>query len=125
MDTGLVCALLKINKPSDLAQHPSVGSIFESFVFSEFLKKNSNFELNTNMYYWRDKTGREVDLLIEYGNHTEAYEMKFGQTISEDYFYNWEQYLKISKSAIDGAVIYGGKETQKRGDFTVRSWFDL
>ena len=125
LDTGLVCALLKINKSVDLAQHPLIGNIFESFAFSEFLKKNANFELNTNMYYWKDKTGREVDLILESGNYTEAFEIKFGQTISSDYFYNLEQYMKISKSKTVGTVIYGGKETQKRGDLTVRSWMDI
>jgi len=125
LDTGLVCALLKINRSIDLAHHPLIGSIFESFVFSEFLKKNANFELNTNMYYWKDKTGREVDLLLESGNYTEAIEVKFGQTISADYFSNLKQYMKISQSKIKGTVIYGGKETQKREGFSVKSWTDI
>jgi hypothetical protein len=125
LDTGLLCALLKINKPTDLMQHPLVGNIFESFVFSEFVKKNANFELNTDMYYWRDKTGREIDLLVDNGTNTEAYEVKFGQTISANYFYNLEQYSKISHSKVLGTVIYGGKESQQRSDYKVQSWFDL
>jgi uncharacterized protein len=125
LDTGLVCSLLNINKTSELAQHPLVGSIFESFVFSEFVKSKENLQITTNMYYWRDKLGREVDLLLDMGNATEAIEVKYGQTIGKDFFTHIDYYKNLAQRDTKGVVIYGGEGIHSRGDFSVRGWKEI
>ncbi len=66
-DTGLACFLLGIQNTSQLATHYLRGSLFESFVLSELIKERFNKGIEPNCYYWRDKTGNEIDCVIETG----------------------------------------------------------
>jgi hypothetical protein len=38
------------------------------------------------IYFWRDKIGREIDLLVEWGEALHASEIKSGQTVASDAF---------------------------------------
>jgi len=68
-DTGLICSLLGITKPEQIILHPLNGSIFENLIVSEFRKHCFNRALNENLFFWRDNTGHEVDILIEQNNN--------------------------------------------------------
>jgi len=125
LDTGLICALLGINKSTELARHPLIGSIFESYVFSEYVKKKANLKLAANMYFWKDKSNKEVDILLEEGTVTEAIEVKYGQTISQDYFTNLENYRTLSKTPVKTTVVYGGQGIQQRGNSMVHGWREI
>jgi len=61
----LVCYLLGIRNTSQLNTHPSRGAIFESMVVTELVKKRTNAGLAINLFYWRDKTGHEIDIIVD------------------------------------------------------------
>jgi len=65
LDTGLLCYLLRIRSPEDLAIHALRGSVFESYVVSEFLKNHLHHGQEADLYFWRDSAGHEIDLIIE------------------------------------------------------------
>lgn len=125
LDTGLVCALLKINKSSELTSHPLIGSIFESYVFSEYMKKKANFELTGELYFWKDKSGKEVDILIDEGRVGEAIEVKYGQTVNQDYFTNLESYRALSETPVKTTVVYGGQGSQTRNNHMLVGWREI
>ncbi len=122
VDTGLVCALLGIKSTVELAHHPLIGSIFESYVFSEYVKRKANFELTADLYFWKDKSNKEVDILLEAGNITEAIEVKYGQTIALEYFANLESYRFLSETPVKTSVVYGGQGIHERGNHVVCGW---
>lgn len=125
-DTGLLCFLLGISNKEDLNSHYLKGGIFESFVISNFFKNRYNQGLEPNIYYWRDKTGNEVDVIIESGKSIVPIEIKSGQTISSDYFNGLRYYNKISKEENDKFfVIYSGEKKQERSDGTIIPWSNL
>lgn len=66
-DTGLACTLLGLEKESQLETHYLKGALFENLIVLEIFKKRLNQGLPTNLYFWRDRTGHEVDLLAEWG----------------------------------------------------------
>ncbi len=66
-DTGLLCWLLGIQEPGQLATHPLRGSIFETFAVSEIVKTRLNSMENTEFFFWRDSNGNEVDVIADYG----------------------------------------------------------
>ena len=77
MDTGLVCYLLGWNTPRTLENGAMSGSIFETFVVSEILKSYMNAGKGTGgIFYYRDKDGREIDLLIQDGRTLHPVEIK-------------------------------------------------
>lgn len=64
------------------------------------------------MYFWRDYKGLEVDLIIEDGQTLRAYEIKAGRTANASFFTNLMAWEKLSGSAIESTVIYGGDISQ-------------
>ena len=124
-DPGLVCALLNINSPKELTNHPLLGNIFESFVFSEYLKKTTNHKSKGQLYYWREKSGREVDLLTEEGSKITAIEIKAAQTLSDGQIANLAYFRTLSNQPVKMTLVYGGNKDQKRSEYSVLSWRSL
>lgn len=124
-DTGLACYLLQISSPEQLFQHPYRGAIFENFVVSELLKNRFNQGKRSNLYFWRDSTGNEMDVVIDEGIDLNPIEIKSTATLSGISFKNiqfWQNLTHQKKSTL----IYGGDDNQTRKDeVTVRSWRNI
>jgi hypothetical protein len=54
--------------------------------------------LEPNIYFWRDKTGREIDCIVEKANRLIALEIKTGKTAVEDFFSNLFYWKKLSRA---------------------------
>jgi predicted AAA+ superfamily ATPase len=121
-DSALVCYLLGIRDNNHLQTHPLKGAIFEGMVITELLKNRTNAGLDINLFYWRDKTGHEVDLIIDNGKTLLPIEIKSGMTISKDYFKNIDYWTNISGSK-KAFILYTGAQHQKRSDGTeIMNW---
>lgn len=125
-DTGVVAYLLGISSSEQLAVHPMRGAIFETFVISELLKMRFNLGLQSNLYFWRNNTGDEIDVLVEDGDRLHPIEIKSGQTVVSDYFSGLIKWRKIAgTTGKRGTLVYGGKNNQLRADVDVISWQHL
>jgi len=121
-DSALVCYLLGIRDNNHLQTHPWKGAIFEGMVITELLKNRTNAGLDINLFYWRDKTGHEVDLIIDNGKTLLPIEIKSGMTISKDYFKNIDYWTNLSGSK-KAFILYSGAQHQKRSDGTeIMNW---
>jgi len=121
-DSALVCYLLGIRDNNHLQTHPLKGAIFEGMVITELLKNRTNAGLDINLFYWRDKTGHEVDLIIDNGKTLLPIEIKSGMTISKDYFKNIDYWTNLSGSK-KAFILYSGAQHQKRSDGTeIMNW---
>ena len=121
-DTGVVCSLLGIASKEHLETHPLKGAIFETMVISEFVK-TQQFKTNPiDLYFWRDKTGREIDLIIKTQLESYGVEIKSGKTIQERFFKNLEYWQKLTGTN-KGYLIYAGEQEQKRSNgLEVLNW---
>jgi len=113
-DVGLACHLLGIERAEQVASHPLVGSLFETFVVTELMKQRLNRVREPRLFYWRDNTGHEVDLLHESGDAIIPIEIKSGATIQQDAWKGIEYYRSLNSKATPGVVVYGGSEHQNR-----------
>jgi len=114
-DTGLACALLGIDSSAELENHASRGALFENYIINELIKKRFNKGLRSNLFYWRDVSGHEIDVLADRGSSATAMELKSGMTVTSEFFKGlafWQELTKYTRSY----VIYGGEETQKRSN---------
>jgi uncharacterized protein len=68
-DTGLAARLLGIRTAEQLVNHPLRGNLFETFVVAELVKSRLNRGESHGLYFWRDSSGNEVDVIAERGNH--------------------------------------------------------
>jgi predicted AAA+ superfamily ATPase len=122
-DSGLVCSLLGIQTKEQLTVHPLAGSIFESMVISDFKKTLGSRDL---LYYIRDNTGSEIDLLVETSTGISSYEIKLSKTIRTDFAKYLKLYKRLSNNTFkDLNVIYGGNENLNGSEFNFVSWSTL
>jgi hypothetical protein len=122
-DTALACNLLRLTNPDDVYDHYLRGGLFESMIISDLLKNRLNHALPPNLYFWRDKSGLEVDCLLEQGGRVTPIEIKSTESIGSDLFDNLKKWEKITDAQTgQGIVIYGGNEDQQRSHGRVLSW---
>jgi len=116
-----------MGSPKQLREHPLRGAIFETWVVSEILKARAHRGLAPELFHSRDRTGTEVDAVLERGVDLVAVETKSGQTIAGDFFAALAAFAKLFGSgrrgrAVRQVVIYGGKERQLRTGAAVLPW---
>ncbi len=126
LDTGLLCYLLRIRTSEDLPSHASRGAIFESLVVSELVKSYLHRGMEADIYFWRDSTGHEVDVLIDSGKRLLPIEIKSGQTVASDSTEGLDYWRTLAgDSAGPAALIYGGDQSYVRHDVAFHSWRDM
>ncbi len=126
LDTGLLCYLLRIQSPEDLRLHASRGSIFESFVVADLMKSFLNRGRESDLYFWRDSTGHEIDVVIDLGRERVAVEIKSAQTVAQDFFAGLDFWRKlVGDPEAPSALIYGGDRSYRRFGVSVHSWSTL
>lgn len=124
-DTGLLCYLLGLRDRNALSLSPFRGHIFETLIMGEIVKHFMNRGDRPAISFWRDKTGNEIDCMIDFNNSIVPVEIKSGATILPDYFSGLAYWKKISGSHSKGYVVYGGDTGQKRSDAEVVPWMDM
>ena len=111
-DTGLATFLLGINSIEQLDVHPLRGSLMENMVVNDIVKQGCNRGCEENIFFYRDKSQHEVDLLRMLSDGSlEAYEIKSGMTYNADYF----RHLRYLKSLLGDRLkrtmlLYDGEE---------------
>ena len=122
-DTGLLCWLLGIQEPGQLATHPLRGNLFETLVVSELVKGYFNQGERAPLYFWRDSNGNEVDVITDGGGRLRPIEIKSGQTLNRDFFTGLERWLALAGSQAESPVlIYGGAEDRVHRAVRVLPW---
>jgi len=109
-DTGLLCFILGIENEKQLETHPLRGAIFENMVVLEFFKTRYNNGLLPNLYFYRDKSQREIDLIYEQGNSLYAYEIKSAKSFTKSFMSNLEFFRKtVGNDVVSTQLIYDGE----------------
>lgn len=126
-DTGLICWLLGITCAQDLEKHPMRGALFENMVVVEKLKQCYNAGKTSNLFFYRDQSQNEVDIIQESGLNIEAYEVKSAKNFNSDFLSTIHYLEKIMPTTIArSGVIYDGTEeirTEIEGVFNYRTLF--
>ena len=122
-DTGLLCSLLDIESPRQLASHYLRGNIFECMVVSEYLKRRVHKGLRSNAWFWRDSKGHEVDLLLEQADRLTAVEIKSSETLNSELFHGLRYFQSLAGvSEEDLFLIHGGPHSRSRKYGQALSW---
>ena len=122
-DTGLLCSLLNLRNADDLANHHLRGSIYENYVITEHLKGQLHAGIKPSVYFWRDHSGHEVDMIVEQGTTLKAIEIKSTTTLNPELFKGLRWFSKQANLPPDDCVlVYGGEEAQDRTAGRVIPW---
>lgn len=125
LDSGLAAWLLGIRDAQTLETHSARGALFETWVVSELYKHRLNAGVAPDLYFWRDSSGNEIDLISEMPQGLQPIEIKSGSTYATD----WTQGLKKWQTLAgittpEPALIYGGTLNFERENLKVWGWKD-
>lgn len=120
-DVGLAAFLLGIENPLHVSRDPLRGNLFENMVVMEALKYRFNQGKRSNLYFYRDTKGNEVDLLLVHGAELFPIEIKAGMTINREYFKGLNHIAKVFPNNVSkgSGLVYAGDEKQHRTNVSV------
>ncbi|TVR06503.1 MAG: ATP-binding protein [Spirochaetaceae bacterium] len=123
-DTGVVASLMGIEDERHLATHAMRGQIFENWVIAELLKGRMNRGLPSNLFFWRDRAGLEIDVIAEHGDILQPMEIKSGATVTTDFFTGLRRWCALNDECTGATPVlfYGGEDDSTRHGVDVRSW---
>jgi len=124
-DTGLAAFLLGIQTPEQLATHSARGALFETMIVSEYLRQRLNSGEAANLYFWRDSSGNEIDLLLDEAGVLHPVEIKSGQTVAADMFKALKKWQAISGSTAEPVLVFGGEGSYMRSGVRVSGWREM
>ncbi|MCC5788255.1 MAG: ATP-binding protein [Opitutales bacterium] len=122
IDTGLACFLLGIEKAEQIRSHPLGGALFENMVVAEALKQRFNAGRPDNLFFYRDHPGNEVDLLLNYADGQDGFEIKSARTISPDFFRGLDVFARDGGSLRTRAIVYGGTSSRLERETQIVPW---
>jgi hypothetical protein len=126
LDSGLLCYLLRIRSPEDLRFHAMRGSVFETYVVSELLKNSTHRGEEPDLYFWRDASGREIDVLLEVGRELIPLEIKSAETVAADFLSGLQFWRKLVKNPeAPAALVHAGERSFRRDGVAIYAWSDL
>lgn len=108
-DTGLLCYLLGIESPQQLDNHPLKGALFENLAVSELMKQRYNEAKDPNLTFYRENTGREVDIVQTMPDGLHIYEVKAGKTFQPDFTKGLDYLEKLLPEVVSSTVVYNGE----------------
>ncbi len=126
-DTGVLAFLLSIRNPDELRSHPLWGNIFETFIISELYKRVYHTGEKPPFCFWRDKTGNEIDLIIDMGSNLLPIEIKASKTYNPRLKSSIFSWLNLKGNTSEkGLVIYRGEDViGKKSAVSVVPWWNL
>lgn len=125
-DSGLLCFLLGIREPEQLRQHPMRGAVFESWVVAEALKAHYHRGVPPNAYFFQDRRGHEVDLVLGQGIRIVAAEIKSAATVAGDFLDSLVSFRTMlaesGRAQVEGVLVYGGEQAYRRRGVQIVPW---
>ena len=110
LDTGLCAYLTEWSSPETLAAGAMSGALLETYVFTEVLMSWWHRMRTPNLYYYRDKDGKEIDLVFEQDQTLYPLEVKRGATPKRDWVRAFSGLERLGKPVGEGAVVCLCKE---------------
>jgi hypothetical protein len=77
LDNGIRNAVIGDFNPLALRRDDEKGALWENYLFTERLKRNTYLQQDTNYYFWRTYDQQEIDLLEEDNKKISAFEFKY------------------------------------------------
>lgn len=125
IDTGLACHLLGIKNENELSLSHFKGALFENFIIMELLKQKHNNGSDTELYYWRDNKGVEIDVLMDKGKKLIPVEIKAADTFQPEYLKSIMQWNGFSNNQ-GGLLFYSGEISfTTASKVKVMNWRDI
>lgn len=108
-DTGLLAHLLGIEAEGQVSRLPYKGILFENMAIGEIIKSRTNQGLKPDINFYREHSGKEVDIMKPSGDGWWLYEIKSSSTFNQDYLKNMVYVSSLIEDVKSMEVIYDGE----------------
>jgi predicted AAA+ superfamily ATPase len=116
-DVGLAAYLLGIENTVQMARDPLRGGLFENMIIADMQKKRFNAGLESNLFFFRDNKGNEVDVILREGAHLLPVEIKSSTTFSKDFLKGISYFETIAGERVqESVIVYGGPTGRTLGN---------
>lgn len=120
-DTGLVSYLTGIRNAELFESGPLYGHLFENYVVSEIMKRETHAKEDSELFYLRTSNGVEVDVIIDRKTEQEYIEIKASETYRGEMTRAVEQ---MKKETEQGYLLYQGKGEHSTPDLKIMNYRD-
>lgn len=105
LDTGLCAYLTGWDNPKSLEAGAMNGAVLETYVFTEILKSYWHNAKEPNIYFYRDKDGKEIDFLLETNNTLYPIEVKKTMLPNKTMVRNFGVLKNLEKDLGNGIIL--------------------
>ena len=105
LDTGLASYLTGWKTPETLREGAMSGAMFETYAVSEILKSYWHNGKQPNIYYYRNKEGQEIDVLLEENGTFYPVEIKKKTNLTKEDIRHFSILEKLQLKQGTGAVL--------------------
>lgn len=127
-DTALASYLLGIHDRETLLGSPHFGSLFETALVNDVVKRFTHFGEKPPLYFLRTHTKEEIDLLVEYATKIWLFEIKSGATITQRHSESLARFMTdIPSQSLGGAYLVSRSphRTTLSSQVALRHWSDI
>jgi hypothetical protein len=119
-DVGLASYLLGQENELHVSRDPLRGHLFENIAVIEAMKYRFNRGLRSNLSFYRDSGGNEVDLIMEIGPDIFPVEIKAAETVTPGSLKGLKKFAgEMPELRWGSGLLYGGSEVQIRSDVRI------
>ena len=118
-DTGIASRIMKLNSKRLELDRSERGHLLETFVFRELVRQSSAHKDEHSFYYYRNRDGVEVDIVLERHDTGElaGIECKSSMTVNESDFKGLRKIRdELGDRFVAGVVMYEGNASGSFGD---------
>ena len=109
-DTGVACALLRLDAAALHANRALLGQLLETFVFQELRRQAGSQPEAVSFYHFRHRDDHEVDIVLEQGESLAGVEVKASGTVRTEDFRGLKKLQEIAGDRFAcGVVLYDGE----------------
>ncbi len=124
-DVGVVSYLLNIQEERQFFFHHLKGNIFENMIINEFLKNLYNAGLRSNLYYFRDSNGNEIDLIIDTAFGPVPLEIKSSETYNERFIKGLKYFSGLSQNYKNGGLLLGNNSYYNYKNYKISGYNNI
>lgn len=119
-DVGLASYLLGQENELHVSRDPLRGHLFENIAVIEAMKYRFNRGLRSNLSFYRDSGGNEVDLIMEIGPDIFPVEIKAAETVTPGSLKGLKKFAgEMPELRWGSGLLYGGGDVQVRSDVRI------
>lgn len=112
-DSGMASHLCGLHKAGALPGSREWGGLLECFVYEQIQALCALVTPRPRIFYWRTRSGQEVDLVVKYGKRILGIEIKAGSRVRYEDTVGLQSLALTCPEMVGGLALYSGEDVVK------------